>query len=358
MHHLIEDLRFGLRLLARNPGFAITAILLLGLGIGTNTVVFGLLDAALLRPLAVPAPGELLLLRWTSGPNLLAGSIDGYVDAGGAGGVASSTSFSYPAYEALRDAAGPLAEAVAFAEIDTLSLRHAGSTGMAGAELVSGNFFTGLGVPTALGRPIGPDDDREGGRAAVAVLSHRLWMDRFRGEGSALGAVVHLNGAPFTIIGVAPAGFFGTLQVGDEPDLYVPLAAKSLLSTQPFDRGDGSAWWVQILSRLRSGATTEQLEARLVPAFRGAAMLGAGADAARADQPRLRLEDGSRGLPEARRDFRLPLALVSGMAAIVLVVACANLAGLLLGQAAARRREESRCALHSAPAGGAWPCRC
>jgi predicted permease len=339
MRHVLQDLRFGLRLLVRNPAFAAAAVLLLGLGIGANTAVFTLVDAVLLRPLPVPAPGELLLLRWTSGPNLLPESVDGYLDTGGASGQASSTSFSYPAFTTLRDAGREVAEIVAFSEVESLSLRHEGSTGVARAQLVSGNFFEGLGVKPDLGRGIETADDRPGAPAAVVVLGHRLFEDRFRGSPTALGTTVQLRGAPFTIVGVAPPEFRGTLQMGSEPDLYLPLSTKPLLATRPFEIGNGSTWWVQILARLRKGATPEQAGARLTPAFSQAALLGVEARAGQRDLPRLRIEDGSRGLPEARRDLRQPLLLVSGMVAMVLLVACANLAVLLLAQAAGRRRE-------------------
>jgi predicted permease len=338
MRHVLQDLRFGLRLLGRSPGFAAAAVLLLGLGIGANTAVFTLVDAVLLRPLPVPAPRELLLLRWSSGPRLLPESVHGYLDTGGESGEASSTSFSYPAFLALREAGKDVVDAMAFAEADSLSLKHEGSAGIARAQLVSGSFFSTLGLRPAIGRDLG-DVEGDDTAAASAVLGHRLWKDRFHGDSTVLGATIHLNGAPFTIVGVAPPDFRGTLQVGSEPDLYLPLAARPLISARPFDPKDASTWWVQILARLRPGATPEQVQARLEPAFRQAALLGVEARAAERDLPRLRIEDGSRGLPEARRDFRLPLTLVSAMVAMVLLVACANLASLMLAQAEGRRRE-------------------
>src|SRR5262245_8025383 len=339
MRHVLQDLRFGLRLLVRNPAFAAAAVLLLGLGIGANTAVFTLVDAVLLRPLPVPEPDRLLLLRWASGKNILPESIDGYFNTGGTDGEASSTSFSYPAFAALRDEGREAAELVAFAEVEGVSLRHEGSTSITRAQLVSGNFFRGLGVRPDLGRAIEEADDRVRAPASVVVLGHRLWKERFREAPSAIGTEIRLKGAPFTIVGVAPEEFRGTRQIGSEPDLYLPLATKSLLATRPFDLESGATWWVQIIGRLRPGATSDQAAAQLESAFRHAALISVEARARERDLPRLRIEDGSRGLPEARRDFRQPLLLVSGMVAMVLLVACANLAVLLLTQAAGRRRE-------------------
>jgi predicted permease len=338
METLFCDVRYSLRLLRRSPGFALGAVLLLGLGIGANTVVFTLTDSVLLRPLPVPKPRELTLLRWYSKPDAIPDSLSGYLDAGGNGREANSTSFSYEAFTTLRDAGGNFLDLAGFAELESVNLRMDGSTQIARAQLVSGNFFPMLGVRAARGRVIAPDDDRKENPAAVAVASARFWEQARAGKAPELGSTVSLNGRPFSIVGVAPAEFTGTLQVGSEPDLFLPLAAQPLLSQEGSLLDKPGAWWVQILGRLRKGTGIQSAQARLDAAFRGIARLGL-SSLSEKNPPRLALEDGSRGQPEMAQEYVQPLLILTGMAALILVIGCANLASLLLSRAPSRRRE-------------------
>jgi len=338
METLFRDVRYSLRLLLRSPGFSVAAILLLALGIGANTTVFTLTDSVLLRPLPVPHPDQLKLLRWFAGRDVLPDSLSGYVDMGGEGREANSTSFSYEGFEAMRRAGEDKVQLVGFAELESLNLRIEGSNEIASAQLVSGNFFKAMGVRPAHGRLLAPEDDREDNPAMVAVAGYRFWESGLRGDVEALGRTIHLNGRPFLLVGVAPREFAGTLQVGREPDLYLPLTVQPLLSQEGSLLRKGGAWWVQILGRLRPDTSVESAQAQLDSAFRGIARLGLVAVAER-DQPRLALEDGSRGQPEMRQEYVQPLLVLTGMAALILLIACANLASLLLGRAPARRQE-------------------
>ena len=353
LEELRTDARYGLRWLARSPGFAVAAILSLGLGIGANTAVFSLLDAVLLKSLPVARPDLLVVMS--------------YVTAHPADGGEPIHRFTWRMFEALGRPGGSLEGAAASASF-TVNVDAAGTmsdvTGSAGGasgasgssggdavmpgvqgQMVSGNYYSLLGVPAAAGRLITPDDDRAPGASAVAVLSHTYWMRRFGGDPAVIGRVVRLNGYPFTIIGVSAPEFFGT-RVGERADVSVPISMQVQASPETgasLIDGEGvHQFWLELIGRLRPGVTMAQAQAELAGAFQQPLkefLDISGPKGLRMAKARFTLEPGGRGLSELRRRFSRPLAVVMAVVGLVLLIACANLANLLLARAAARQRE-------------------
>ncbi|HKY04932.1 MAG TPA: ABC transporter permease, partial [Blastocatellia bacterium] len=225
MGHLIEtiwrDAGYGLRMLLKSKGFTLVAVLSLALGIGANTAIFSLIDAVLLKMLPVSRPRELVLFNWLSGQKRMMRSIDGVSITDPATGMTLSNSFSYLTFERFRDHNETLSDIFAFAPLEQLNVIADGQAEIAGGQLVSGGYYSGLGVQTILGRTITPADD-QAGASPVAVITHRYWQRRFGLDPGVVGKDIIVNNVPFTIIGVTPPEFFGALQVGDSPDLSIP----------------------------------------------------------------------------------------------------------------------------------------
>lgn len=341
-------MKFALRQLAQSPGFTAVAVLSLALGIGANTAVFSVMNAVLLARLPVPAPEELVIFNWLAEENVGPKSSSGWRTREPGSKKNTSTSFSFPTFEAFRKNPGPLAEVFAFAPAGGLNLNVDGVAEIvAGAQYATGTYHRGLGVQAAAGRLLGPADDDPAGEA-VAVLSHRFWLRRFGGDPAAIGKKISVNGVPVTIVGVTAAGFSGTQQVGEVTDLTLPLVHEPRLSRAPWDSRSADNWWVRIMGRLQPGATLPQAAASLQGVFqetaRGALSVstlpGAPAvDPAKIPLPELRAVPGGQGLYEARRNYEKSLRLLLGVVGLVLLVACANVANLLLARGAARRRE-------------------
>ncbi len=338
-----QDLRYAFRMLARHPGFTAVAVLTLALGIGVNTAIFGLVDEILLRQLPVRDPGGLVLLRWSS-------KIDIPVPTSGSWEQDpvthqnSCTSFSIPAFEGMKGSDGALSGVAAFAPISRLTVIADGQPEAVGlGQLVSGGFFSLLGVAPAAGRLIGDSDDTPAA-APVAMISHGYWMRRFGADPSVLGKTVLVNHIPVTIVGVCPRRFPGTLEVGDAPDLFLPLSlAKGLGSFAMID-DPNSLWWLRILGRLRPGASPAAVRATLEPAFQLSVLdsfrrVGAAPPRAPGDLPTLIAGPGGQGLSRIRNEYRQRWAILAGLGGTILAIACANIASLLLARGAARQRE-------------------
>ena len=352
METFLRDVRHGMRSLLRQPVLSAVLVLSLALGIGANTAIFGVADALLLRSLPVERPEELLLLAWdASGPDLPAQWLSGTVSISEAGGSVS-TSFSHPAFRLLREGARGIADLAAFADLEQLNAGAGGRAEMVRGQAVSGDYYSMLGVGAALGRTLGPADDAPDAPPA-AVLGHAYWRRRFGSDPEVIGKPLSVNGADFTIVGVTPPGFAGTLDVGVDAEVTVPLAHRDLLAREEARLADAGSWWVQVMARPRPGASRERLRAALDLAFQQSLALleasaaeaaGPGPEAGAPARPsygkvRLALGPGGQGLGEARQGFYRPMKVLAWLVGAVLLIACANVASLLLVRALGRRRE-------------------
>jgi predicted permease len=334
---IAQDLRYGLRLLRRSPMFTAVSVLSLAVGIGAAAGVFSLADAVLLRKLPVKSPDELVVLQWMSGPVRPFQYLSG--QSSGDDVQYSSTSFSLPTFEKLRTEAASYADIFGFAQLSGVNLSSDGRAEIGSAQLVSGNYFDVLGVPPASGRPLSAADDRPGA-PPVALISDAYWQRRFARSADAVGRPLVVNGVTATIVGVTPRGFEGTLQIGDAPDVTLPLAMRGRLVPADADEAPDNPgfWWVLMMGRLKPGIDA----ARAAPALD--LLMKQSVAASRpalkaAELPRLDLRPGARGQLEGREAMSAPLRTMGVVVAIVLLVACANVANLLLARGRARGRE-------------------
>jgi putative ABC transport system permease protein len=329
----MPDLRLTIRGLLRSPLFALTAVLSLALGIGANAAMFSILDRVLLRTLPVKAPHELVFL-YHPGPT------QGTVSTDEQGGP----SFSYPVFRALQKHQTSFV-GLAGARRQTASISYGSDASMGGAHLVSGNYFSLLGVVPSLGRVLSEDDDRTPGAHPVAVLSHNYWRSRFGEDPSVLNQTLIVNGQPLTIVGVAQRGFTGE-RPGSVPDIFVPVTMKQAL-TPDWDAFQArNNYWLPVFGRLKPGTSRAVAQTAINVIYRAeleqdaAVMTRAGEDfLARYRAKRVILQEGQYGRGGLRDQGRLPMFLLGGMTLLVLFIACANVANLQLARAVARTRE-------------------
>ena len=349
MQTLLQDLRYGFRQLLKNPGFTAVAVLSLALGIGANTALFSLVDAVLLKMLPVRKPEELALFKWASGERGISISHNGTRDREPGTGLTLSTSFSLPAFEQMRARTQTLSDLFAFAPRGELNVSVDGRAEIASGQLVSGNFHASLGVQPALGRMINNDDDQASVNP-VAVISFRYWRRRFGLDPAVVGKTININGAPFTIIGVTPAQFYSGMEVGESPDLALPLSLAPRLDPNSQNQSEMAQawnWWLRVMGRMKPGVSLEQARAELEGIFQQSAQ--AGWDAAPANRrppdsgtpelPRLRVLPGGQGEIYMRQSYEQPLRVMLIVVGLTLLVACANIANLLLARAVTRRQE-------------------
>jgi MacB-like protein len=255
LEELGQDLRYGMRMLLKQPGFTLVVVVTLALGIGANTVVFSLLDAVLLKTLPVKEPERLVLFRLLSGEKSIFSS--GTSDVGGgldqATGLKISTSFPYPAFEYFRARNQSLSDVFAFALLRQVNVSVDGHPEIVVGQVVSGDYFAGLGLPALLGRILMDADDRADA-APAAVISYKYWQRRFGGDPAAVGKVVYLSDTAFTIAGVTPPEFYGTLDVGRIPDISVPMAQLPQIQPQIYPLGDTGYTWMNSVLALRRRA--------------------------------------------------------------------------------------------------------
>jgi predicted permease len=336
MSTLIQDIKYGLRMLLKSPGFTVIAVLTLALGIGANTAIFSFTDQVLLRTLPVPNPQQLVVLR-APGPNPGRTSSD----------ISDNAQiFSYPMYKDLRDRTTVFSGLLACFGVDVNVTGH-GTTQSATGELVSGNYFQTLEVTSALGRVFDANDETAPGANPVAVLSYSYWTRQFGADPSILDKPLVVNGTALTVVGVARKGFDG-VQVGSLPDIFIPITMlPQMAPTSGLDLAVRKDHWVAILGRLKPGVSRAQAQASLQPIFTPLLQEDAKLQEMNLARPRtkqflekpLLLADGAQGRQVVQPGAEEPLLVLLGMVALVLLIACANLASLLVARGEARQRE-------------------
>ncbi len=333
MSSVLRDAEFALRGFRKTPGFAAVAILSLGLGIGANTAIFTLMDRVVLRALPVQRPQELALLT-SNGP--IRAHLETSYD--------SSYCFSYPMYRDFRDRAPGFSGVLAWFR-SAASFSSGGRTELIHINLVTGNFFGVLGVRTVLGRPITAEDERAPGSSPVAVLSHAFWVRRFGSNPSVLNQAVNVNNHLLTVIGVAQPGFQG-LAVGESPELFVPVTMEAQMVPGMPELRDRRSLWLNVIARLKPGVSRAAAEAAINAFWRPILETelkdipqASASFQSRFVQRHLTLVPAANGISSLRMMFQAPLVLLMALVALVLLIACANVANLMIARAAARKKE-------------------
>jgi predicted permease len=339
MESLLQDLRFGARMLLKNPGFTLIAVLSLALGIGANTAIFSLLDAVLLKSLPVHEPDRLVLFGKGEDIGLNTGFPNKSWDL-----------FSYPFYQEIRRRNEVFSEVAAVLSTSRSPYGVVNIKGASGEaeklnlQLVSGSYFSALGVNAILGRAFTDADEQTAGGTLVAVISYDWWERRLGGDPAVIGATISTRQTVYTIIGVAPREFFGTT-VGQAPDLWVPLAME--------EQSPSSLWsgvhkqehqMLYLIARLKHGVRAEQASAAVNLLFKQSLQERAGAQPSperlqAIQRASIELTPAGRGLSTLRREFSLSLRILMAVVGLVLLIACANVANLSLARAAARQKE-------------------
>ena len=323
-----QDIRFGLRMLRKSPGFTATAILTLALGIGANTAIFSVMDTVILQSLPIRNPNELVVISSVT-PR-----------------TGQSDSFSYPMYQDIRDKNDAFDGVLAVGGVQ-MNVSYAGESEHVRGRLVSGNYFDVLGVHPWTGRLFTQDDDRIPSANPIAVLSYGFWERRFGKDPLLVGKTILLNEHAMTVIGITAPGFYGT-ELSDAPDVYVPLMMTPVFNPVPANRMQSHTHqWLTLMARRKPGVSIAQAQASLevlyqqLRAAEGQSSLAGASDFARKQffSRTVVLSPGNQGLGHLQRGFSEPLTMLFAVTNIVLLILCANLANLLLARASARGQE-------------------
>jgi predicted permease len=329
---LWRDVRFGLRSLRQSPGFAITAVLTLALGMGANTAVFSVMNAVLLRSLPVSDPQSVVYVKTSGAPRHANNTGDW------------ETSLSYPVYQALQQQKEVLSDVMAYVPLSNnkIGVRIGAQPETAEADMVSGNFFSGLGVRLTRGHGFTMQD--ESNHNSIAVISYDYWTRRFSRDPDVLGKAIYVKGVPITIVGITAAGFEG-VEPGHSTDFWIPLQNRQELNAW----GDPSSktylerprWWcLRMLARLAPGITREQAAERLQGVFRTATYIGIGSPM-QGEKPPVLSFDEAKNFPGYDEQWGKPLHMLMAMVGLVLLIALANVVMLLMARNATRQREFS-----------------
>jgi putative ABC transport system permease protein len=337
MDTVIQNIRYAFRQLRKHPGFTAVAVLTLAVGIGANASIFSLVDQILLKRLPVSEPDRLVMLKFV-------GSDTGHTSSYGG---TSDLYFSYPMYRDLRDQ-NQVFEGMLAMFPAQVGVQWKNTPSLAKSELVSGNYFSLLGVRPAVGRLFIPADSATRGASSLVVLSHRYWTQHFAADASVIDQSILVNGNPFTIIGVAQPGFDSVIG-GTIPDIFVPITMKAQMTPDWDELEDRRSRWLNIVARVKPGLTVQQAEAGITPlwkSLRGIELQSITTKSQRfreqfVQKSYLTLLDASKGFSPLREVMRVPLLILMGMVGLLTLMATANVGSLLLVRAAGRMREMS-----------------